>query len=105
MSAFHPDKLTFRIEDEELHSSYDEQADILYLWRGEPREAVSLTSEEGHLIRFNPDTGEIVGFTIFDFKRRWCADELPGQFYVSVPDVESDAVGLIQAQRVELLTA
>src|SRR4051812_39950077 len=100
MSAFHPDKLRFRIEDEEvLGSAYDEQADVLYLWRGERREAVSLTSDEGHLTRLDPGTGGIVGFTIFDFKGKLGPDEVPGRFFVRVPDVGSERMGLIHAQR------
>jgi len=73
MPVSHPDKLKYLLDGEEkLGSSYDEQADILYLWRGEgPRHAISLTSSEGHLVRLDPGSAEILGFTIFDFCARW----------------------------------
>ena len=73
MPASHPDNPHYLLNGkEELGADYDEQADILYLWRGEgPRDAVSLTSNEGHLVRLDPDSAEIVGFTIFDFSARW----------------------------------
>jgi uncharacterized protein YuzE len=79
MSEFHPDSLSFRLDgiDEPLGSSYDEQADILYLWRGDaPRPAISIASVQGHLIRLDQETGEIVGFTIFDFSTEFPA---PGE--------------------------
>src|SRR6266496_1997470 len=77
MSVSHPDNLNYLLDGEErLGASYDEQADILYLWRGEEsQEAVTLNSEEGYLVRLNPESYEIVGFTIFDFCRRWQEDD------------------------------
>jgi uncharacterized protein YuzE len=77
MSVSHPDRLAYLLDGkEQLSASYDEQADILYLWRGDaPREAVTLNSEEGYLVRLDPDTYKVVGFTIFDFCRRWQEDD------------------------------
>lgn len=77
MSVSHPDNLNYLLDGEEqLGASYDEQADVLYLWRGdEPREAFTLNSEEGYLVRLDPESFEIVGFTIFDFCRRWQEDD------------------------------
>lgn len=77
MSVSHPDNLNYLLDGEEaLTASYDEQADVLYLWRGgSPREAVTLNSEEGFLVRLDPETYEMVGFTIFDFCRRWQQDD------------------------------
>ena len=73
MPVSHPDELKYLMDGEEaLGASFDEAADILYLWRGDgPRHAISLTSSEGHLVRLDPETAEIVGFTIFDFCARW----------------------------------
>ncbi len=69
--------------EERLGADYDEFADVLYLWRGEePTQAISLTSMEGHLVRLDPETGDLVGFTIFgwegELKRR-------GPIKVTVP--------------------
>ena len=61
---------------ERLGASYDEDADVLYLWRGAaPAEAISLTTEDGLVVRFDPATGEILGFTILDWAARWQAHE------------------------------
>jgi uncharacterized protein YuzE len=45
-------------------SSYDKHADVLYLHRGEPREAAdSEGTPEGHVVRFD-EHGRIIGLTI-----------------------------------------
>ena len=90
MSVSHPDNLNYLLDGEEkLGASYDEQADILYLWRGdEPKEAVSLNSEEGFLVRLDPESYEILGFTIFDFCRRWQADDhVRTTLHVTIPSL------------------
>ena len=108
MSVPHPDKTRFRIDSgDELSSSYDEEADILYLWFGDaPREAISVTSKEGHLVRLDPDTHEIVGFTVFDFCRRWQQVAGPGgHLPITTPDLgESPGEVTASSQRL-LLTA
>lgn len=77
MSVSRPDNLNFLLDGkEQLGASYDERADVLYLWRGErAQEAVTLNSEEGYLVRLDPESYAIVGFTIFDFCRRWQEDD------------------------------
>lgn len=92
--SHHPDNLRFRLESgtsvSDLSSDYDEQADILYLWLGDkPREAFSLSSREGHLVRIDPRTNEIVGFTIFDFHRIWQDDDVT-ELNVTPPDFRHD---------------
>ncbi len=44
--------------------SYDAEADIAYLSIGDPRPAVSWESPEGHLVRLDPRTDELVGLTL-----------------------------------------
>lgn len=44
--------------------SYDTEADIAYLSIGAPRDAISWESPEGHLVRLDPDTDELVGVTL-----------------------------------------
>jgi uncharacterized protein YuzE len=55
-----------------LNCEYDRDADILYAWVGEtPSEAVTYETDEGHLVRLDPDTRQFVGVTIFDYEARW----------------------------------
>lgn len=63
----------FYLDDEELlGADYDEGADVLYLWRGaSPVEAISLATDEGPVIRLNPQSGDVVGFTIMDWSALW----------------------------------
>jgi hypothetical protein len=62
----------FLDEDEILEAAYDAEADVLYLWReGGPAPGIALTTEDGHIVRFDPDTGEVVGFTLPDWAARW----------------------------------
>ena len=111
MSVSHPDSLHFSVrnehgEIESLSSSYDEQADILYLWLGAaPREAFSVTSDEGHLVRLDPTTYEVVGFTIFDFRRRWQADDPDGDVKVSLPSFGEDEGEVTAARELELVAS
>lgn len=57
---------------EQLNASYDECADVLYLWRGDdPREAISFHTEDGPLVRVDPSTGELVGVTLLDWWTTW----------------------------------
>jgi hypothetical protein len=58
-----------------LNSEYDQDDDTLYAWIGEgPVEAITYETEEGHLIRLDPETKEFVGVTIFDYEARWKAE-------------------------------
>lgn len=66
----------------ELKMNYDREADVLYCFLGEPREALSIEKADGVVVRVNPETNELVGFTIIDFFRRFA--EHPGE-PVSVP--------------------
>jgi len=62
---------------ERLSARYDDEADVLYLWRGEEAaEGVGLTTDEGIVILFNPDDGELVGFTLLDWRTRWAGQEI-----------------------------
>ncbi|NWF76768.1 MAG: DUF2283 domain-containing protein [Nitrospirae bacterium] len=50
-----------------VNSYYDEEADVLYVSFGEPKTSETLDTGEDLLIRFDPVTGEITGFTILNF--------------------------------------
>jgi Protein of unknown function (DUF2283) len=107
MSVSHPDRLSYLLGgEEELGASYDEQADILYLWRGDaPVPAVSLTSEEGHLIRFDPKSYELVGITIFDFCRDWQQADPVSHIPVTIPSLGLKKGETTEPQRLELVPA
>ncbi|MFH0975105.1 MAG: DUF2283 domain-containing protein [Spirochaetota bacterium] len=50
-----------------VSSFFDEEADVLYVSFGEPAEGEVLDTGEDLLIRFNPKSGEIIGFTVLNF--------------------------------------
>lgn len=50
--------------------SYDPNADVLYCFYGQPREAISEETGQGVILRRDPSTDEIiVGFTVIDFSK------------------------------------
>lgn len=54
-----------------LQYFFDKEADVLYLSQGEPRaDAESEEVGDGIVARFDPDTREVVGFTILNFLKR-----------------------------------
>ena len=54
-----------------LQYFYDSEADVLYVSKGEPRAgADSDEVDEGIVARFDPETHEIVGYTIINFLKR-----------------------------------
>jgi hypothetical protein len=64
--------VTFAIDGEPVGTSdYDEIADILYLWMGEPRPAVTYETAQGHLVQLDPETREFLGLAIIDYKATW----------------------------------
>ena len=91
----------FRLDGAELLGhSYNDEADVLYLWRGvAPREAIGLTTPEGHVIRIDEATGEIVGFTIFNWGSVWSRTGRPLE--IDVPSLDA-AERTIAASRHEL---
>lgn len=72
----------------ELNCEYDADDDTLYAWVGEsPREAVTYETDEGHLVRLDPQTKAFVGVTIFDYHARWAEKpiELEWEFEIEQP--------------------
>jgi len=57
----------------ELDFDYDEEEDILFVTiHGRPAgPAVTYETDEGHLVRLNPDTYELVGAEILGYRRNW----------------------------------
>ena len=55
-----------------LGATYDDDADVLYLWRGEaPVEAIGFPMDDGPIVRVDPKNGELVGVTLLDFSVSW----------------------------------
>lgn len=82
--------MTIRIGNHEFdHVSYDDDADVLYLRRGERRQAAStFGTPEGHAVRLD-ETGEVIGITLVN--ARWLI-ERDGRLVVTVPErIESSA--------------
>jgi len=53
-----------------LDWEYDASADVLYLSLGPPRHAVGVDLGEGLVVRYEEETGEIVGLTVLDLLGR-----------------------------------
>jgi hypothetical protein len=56
-----------------LDIHYDPAADVLYCSFGPPQEAVGEEVNTGVVIRRNPETNTVVGFTVVDFSKRFAA--------------------------------
>ncbi len=71
------------------HVSYDSDGDVLYLRRGERREAAdTFGTPEGHAVRLD-EQGEVIGITIVNAK--WLLGR-EGKITITVPSlIEPDA--------------
>ncbi len=56
-----------------MRMTYDDEGDILDVSLGEPVSAVSREVEDDFFVRLNPSSGEVVGFSILNF-RKWFKD-------------------------------
>jgi hypothetical protein len=73
------------------HADYD----VLYLHVGQPQPGEGEETPEGHVLRFAPDTQEIVGLTIINARQVLTRD---GRLIVTVPEtVEASAADLAPA--------
>jgi uncharacterized protein YuzE len=57
----------------EIRMVYDEEGDILDISLGEPVAAISREVEDDFFLRIKPDNGEVVGFSVLNF-RKWFRD-------------------------------
>lgn len=49
---------------------YDEEADVLYISVGQPRDAVGVDIGEGVIVRYDETNREVVGLTVIGMKDR-----------------------------------
>jgi uncharacterized protein YuzE len=56
-------------EPENVTTSYDKEADVLYISFGMPRPSLTLDLGGGFLARYLGESGEITGFTILDISK------------------------------------
>jgi uncharacterized protein YuzE len=73
----------------EIKMAYDDAGDILDISIGDPEKAISREVEEDFFLRGNPVSGEVVGFSILNF-RKWFKDSkdiktLPIKAELAVP--------------------
>ncbi len=62
--------------DNQLNFLYDREADVLYVSKGHP-EYTDYQELDNLILRLNPRTREIVGFTIIDFEGRFAQHQAP----------------------------
>jgi uncharacterized protein YuzE len=77
------------------HADYDAQSDVLYLHVGEPQAGEGEETPEGHVVRYAPGTGRIVGLTVIGAREIL---ERDGRLSVTIPEtVEATAETLAPA--------
>lgn len=54
---------------------YDREADVLYVTQGNPEYTDYVEYTEDILLRFHPETKQLVGFTLIDFSRHFANKE------------------------------
>ena len=57
--------------EKELKFFFDKQGDSLDIAIGEPEKAISKEIGNDIVMRVEPETGEVVGFTILNFEKRY----------------------------------
>ncbi|MBT9538052.1 MAG: DUF2283 domain-containing protein [Thermodesulfovibrionales bacterium] len=57
----------------EIRMAYDDEGDILDISMGDPEKAISKEIEDDLFLRVNSVSGEVVGFSILNF-RKWFKD-------------------------------
>lgn len=53
-----------------LKITYDREADVLYVTKGTPEYTDYVEYTEDVILRFHPETQQLVGFTLIDFSQR-----------------------------------
>ena len=75
---------------DELNFLYDHSADVLYVSKGHPVYTDYVELNDDLILRLDPQTREVVGFTIVDFVGRFSKDALPLRVPLSVTFEQAD---------------
>ena len=54
---------------------YDQEADVLYVTRGKPKYTDYVEHSDDVILRLDPETKRLVGFTIIDFSQHFAKQE------------------------------
>jgi uncharacterized protein YuzE len=57
-------------KQENLNWDYDEEADVLYISIGKPKDALGIDIGNGNIVRYSETSGEIVGLTLLGVKEK-----------------------------------
>ena len=61
--------------EQELKLLYDQEADVLYVSRGRPEYTDYVEAGDDLILRLDPQTREVIGFTILDFVAHFSQQE------------------------------
>ena len=65
------------------HADYDAESDVLYLHVGEPQIGEGEETPEGHIIRYAPETNQVIGLTMLGARRIL---QREGRLAITVPE-------------------
>jgi uncharacterized protein YuzE len=75
--------LTVPTQSDHATWHYDQEADVLYISASGPRPALGFDIGDGLVVRYDEDTGEVVGLTIIGlldrFRQEWAASISPAE--------------------------
>ncbi len=57
--------------EEKLRMFFDKKGDVMDISLGEPRAAISKEIGDDILMRIDPETSEVLGFTVLNFEKRF----------------------------------
>lgn len=66
--------LTSQPSQPHILRDYDPEADVLYLSIGDPKPAIGVDIGEGIVVRYDPDSDQVVGFTVLGLQTRLKAE-------------------------------
>ena len=59
------------LNKDRLKIVYDQEADVLYVTKGTPEHTDYVEYTEDVILRFHPETKQLVGFTLIDFSEHF----------------------------------
>lgn len=60
-----------KLNKDKLEILYDREADVLYVTKGAPEHTDYVEHTEDVILRFHPETKQLVGFTLIDFSQHF----------------------------------